>query len=113
MNSHTHCRGGGALAATLPGLPVATGAGIQNQAGRKNTTPSQPRPSHCPSQPRWPCIAATASPDTTMPSPMPAKCRPSSGRWPWRISQLSTSPEAISSPAVLDTPATKRSAPHR
>ena len=57
-------------------------------------------------------MAATATPDTTMPSPMPMKCRPSSGRWPWRISQLSTSPEASSKPAVLEKPATKRSPPH-
>ena len=111
MSSHIQRRGGVAEvgAAWAAAACTATGGGIQSHAGPKKTMPSNPRPSHWRSHGK-PCTrAATATPETAMPKPSPTKCSPSCGRCPCRISQLSTRPDASSSPAVLENPATNRS----
>ena len=105
--------GGGALAAAvLAVVGKVAGRGIQRQAGMKNTTPSRPSASHCPSHGSQPTMPTTARPDTAMPSPSPEKWMPSSGRWRCATSQFSTRADPSSIPAALDSPATKRSAAH-
>ena len=83
--------------------PAAQAAGCCCAARSEQNSMPGPSPRRRPQGPRRSCRwwwACSIAPPRPAPTPRcPGRCRRSagrSGRWPWRISQLSTSPEAIS-----------------
>jgi hypothetical protein len=106
---HIHLAGivGDALASKEDAVIVSGTGGRQDQAGHKKTKPMQAKAIHCASQ-LGHMIDRTQAPsaETTIPKPIPTKCKPNSGRWPFRINQPSTKPEPINIPAAPHKPPT-------